>query len=989
VTRIRRLAYPLRLARLRLARRLERVFIVGLGIAAGAAMLAAVLGGSLVAQDRGLARAADRIAPADRAVRALWFGIPAQDAPRARLDAWAQPVVGRFGNPVRAMVFRQTSVDGRLFDLAAVDGVRRFVRLVSGRLPRQCTPARCEVVQLGGRGPLPEGLGLVRVGRARLDSELPLGNVLTRETASGLIRSAVAYHTPSTPPFLLAEGAAATADLPALDFQYRSYVWTAPLEPDELHPWNAGSFSRRVERARSELATRSAQFAFDAPTEAVAAAVQESRVAGRRLLLIGGEAAALLLAFVVLAATRLRRDADAAWRRLTWFGARRWQLVVLSAGEAALIAAGGAAIGWAIGCGAAALAANRANADTSAVLRHGPLDGGGLLTAGGLVLASAIVLLAAMRTKPLRLGGITLTPLDALALGALAVAAGGLARGDADAASLAQANGTGAFLLLLPGLLAFAVAIATARVLTPTLRLLERRARNAPVATRLAVLSLARNPGYAAVATAFVVISVGLALFAQSYRATLEQGQREQASFAVPVDAIVREDLSKLVPVLDARPPAAYERVGRTDRVVRLSGGLPRASVPFTLLGLSPQAAGQFAPGAAPRLRFSGHLRAIALAPGTQTFSLPVVLRGDPLRVTASFALTRERFATVSLGIVRGRTVLRARLPDGARQFLGLTLEPADTGLHVAANAGTGAQTIARGTLRFGPLEGTTTSAAIRGTVNYVVSPDSPTRLLPGRPTGAVRPTVLATPRLAATANSNGLLAVEIEGHPLVVRVSGTIQRFPTVFGDVLVANREAVLTALNGAAPGSARTNELWLSDVRDPRALQRPPFDALEVRTHAEELAELRGDPLARGTLYVLAGAALVALALALLGLALGLVADARDEHGELFDLESQGARPSTLRSQVRRRAFTVGAFGLAGGAAAGALLVFLVVDLVTLAAGAGRPEPPLRLALGWETLVVGFATFVAVAVVLAYALPHRAFRERAAGRWMEVGA
>src|SRR6266542_6732028 len=306
----RRLATPLGLAERRLTHRLERVALVALGIAAGTAMLAAVLGGSLLARDRSLERATARIPASERAVRALWFGIPAQDAPRRRLDAWATAALRGFGGVTRAMVYRETSVDGRVFDLAAIDGAARFAHVTSGRLPHTCGVHRCEVVQLAGSGPIPSlpGLKLVRVGRARLTSALPFGTILTRETESSLVRQALAYHAPVSPPFLLAEGADATAQLPALDFQYRSYAWVAPLVPRDVHPWTAAQLGSDVEHARSELAVHSGQFDVTAPTAAVATALQQSRVAGRRLLLIGGEAAALLLAFTVLAATRLRRD---------------------------------------------------------------------------------------------------------------------------------------------------------------------------------------------------------------------------------------------------------------------------------------------------------------------------------------------------------------------------------------------------------------------------------------------------------------------------------------------------------------------------------------------------------------------------------------------------------------------------------------------------------------------------------------------------------
>jgi len=234
VSTFRRLATPLRLARLRLAHRLERVALVTLGIAAGTAMLAAVLGGSLLARDRSLERATARIPAADRAVRALWFGIPAQDAPRRQLDAWAEHAIAPFGEVTRAMVYRETSVNGHVFDLAAVDGVSEFVRVTSGRPPRKCTPHLCEVVQLAGSGPIPQlpGLKLVRVGTAQLTSALPFGTILTQQTSSSLVRSALAYHAPASPPFLLAEGVNGTAVLPALDFQYRSYAWATGLYPD-------------------------------------------------------------------------------------------------------------------------------------------------------------------------------------------------------------------------------------------------------------------------------------------------------------------------------------------------------------------------------------------------------------------------------------------------------------------------------------------------------------------------------------------------------------------------------------------------------------------------------------------------------------------------------------------------------------------------------------------------------------------------------------
>jgi ABC-type antimicrobial peptide transport system permease subunit len=135
-------------------------------------------------------------------------------------------------------------------------------------------------------------------------------------------------------------------------------------------------------------------------------------------------------------------------------------------------------------------------------------------------------------------------------------------------------------------------------------------------------------------------------------------------------------------------------------------------------------------------------------------------------------------------------------------------------------------------------------------------------------------------------------------------------------------------------------------------------------------------------------LAGAALAALGLALLGLLLVVVSDLRDERGELFDLEAQGAAPGTLRRHLRLRTALVATFGLVGGIATGAVLAALVVALVTLTASAGSTELPLLLGFDWPVLLLGFVAYFLVAALLVSAATHRAFRADVAGRFAEVG-
>src|SRR5207237_230957 len=134
--------------------------------------------------------------------------------------------------------------------------------------------------------------------------------------------------------------------------------------------------------------------------------------------------------------------------------------------------------------------------------------------------------------------------------------------------------------------------------------------------------------------------SLGLALFASTYRATLSRGQSDQAGYAVPADVVLTEDLTKLVAPLDVGPVSRYERLGRPVPVLRLDGGVPRleGNAGFTLLGV----------------------------PAVRRARLPRDARGG-LLFSIAIALS-------------------------------------DTELHDVANAGINAQQRGRGTLTFGPL---------------------------------------------------------------------------------------------------------------------------------------------------------------------------------------------------------------------------------------------------------------------------------------------
>src|SRR4051794_40516701 len=172
-----RVLVPIRYALLRLRRHVPRTALVALGIAVGAAVLAMTAVGSASVQDRAVERALAQLAPSDRAIQAVWSGVPAQSSlSYAQLDRLArnavQPILGQ--KPFGVVVFRQATWGGAFVTLGAVDGLARWLDLHSGRLPHRCTPQSCELIQIGGAPVAPKLPFLHVVGRASFKPGAPL-----------------------------------------------------------------------------------------------------------------------------------------------------------------------------------------------------------------------------------------------------------------------------------------------------------------------------------------------------------------------------------------------------------------------------------------------------------------------------------------------------------------------------------------------------------------------------------------------------------------------------------------------------------------------------------------------------------------------------------------------------------------------------------------------------------------------------------------------
>jgi hypothetical protein len=978
-------------------------------------MVVAVVGGSLVARQQALERGLADLPAGTRGFRVDRFGIPLSQRTYHREDRAVRRVLGTLaaGEVRRVVFFRQLRIGGRLVEIAAIDGLRDVVRLRSGRLPRTCAPAGCEVLAIGGRGPpqLAEGdIRLHRVGEAELRDPNLFGYV------------SAAAEGPAAPPLLvLAPSVDAVERLPALAPYYRVYSWLSPLRADRLHTWDIGRTLAAESRAQTALYAADSSFRLSSPDDELLSADRRGKIAARRLALVGGETSALLLGFAIIAAIGLRRGLATERRRMLARGARRWQALLTLGAEVGAMTLAGALAGIALGAAVVALIAGGAGQPAGATLGHALLAPWTLAALLGGIVGVTLVLAATTLTRDDDSAKRRVQLIDVAALGAAVTIAVGLSRGALDPGSVT--NGNTVLLLILPALVCFVVAVVLARLLGPAMRTGERLTRRRSLSLRLGVLALARAPSRTVVSCAFIAVALGLALFATAYRATLARGDADQAAFSVPLDYTVTEG-SKLVLPLDAAALAAYARTAPDARaypVVRVAATTPGAGASVlspTVLGLPAGAIRHLhwrsdfsslsLPQIADKLSAQGEprQRGIALPPRAGTLSTQARLHGVDLVVGVVLADARGRISFVRLGRASRQTgTLSARIPPGAKRVLGLqlTLPESEQFTFAHRDAEGSVSVVPSGELDLGPLlagkrlltdwndwtlstGGDVLSRADGARIRFAF-PDTGLRLVfrPVQPTdGQLMPVVVSPDIARAAGGVGGTTVLDFQDTHVDAKIVGVAKRLPSVppeTGPFVLADAPWLSTAINSNAPGEGSPSEVWISAPRDRdgvgEALSRSPFSSLVVASRSAQERKLSGDPLAHATAVALGAAGLVALVLAVLGFWVGVVSELHDEKSDFFDLEAQGLPPADMRRQLRMRGVILLVLGVAGGVCLAALLSRLVVSLIRVSATTGVPEPPLRLDPDWLVGGLGIVALLLAALLVAEGASLAAFR------------
>ncbi len=1007
-----------------------RALLVSAGVTVAVAFLTGVAGGSAVSEDLALRHALAALPPAQRALRIAWSGqvapggYPALDrsARRAAAALSRQPLT-------RSMELSDVRFGTGLVKIAAVSGLGRFVHLRSGRMPGACTPARCEVVQVGGT-PLRRideyGVHLDVVGTGGLTSLVPFGD--------GGLATTPAHPGLRPEPVLLSSSIAGLVSIQPLRLFPRSYGWTASFDPGSLHVWDVDRLLAEEGRAEARLTAANGQFGLTAPDAALADARAAGSTAARRVLLVGGAAAVLLLAFAGLTAGALRRDVRAELRRLGQRGATLSQQVSFVLAEALSAVLPGVVAGLVLGIAAVAVIARRASVPAGAALSHGlATPASAALVTAGSIGALAVVALALRRPTAARPGGVR--PADMLAVGAIVALGLLLLGGSGDGGALGA--GPAVTLAATPLLASFAFAVLLGRVLEPAIRLGLRASRNAPVTLRLALLALHRSPARAAGVAGFLAVSVGLATFALSYRATLDRSSSERAAYSVPLDYTLTTGAALVAP-RDVASTAGYRALAPgvaawpVLRQVADAAGTRGVPLTPTVIGVPADALqslhgwrGDFS-SRSPRdlarlLRPSGSvaLAGVAIPASATRLEVPVRLTGSAAQMVLSVQTRGGDAAQLSFPLpAKGvETVLGVAVPAALRggRVTGIQLVLPSAEQRSAAHQGAEGRNAAKGfagllvvgplsastpggTVRLAPLTGWSGHGGLRAGVTggslslrYVIDTSEQALLRPRQPFDSRRLPVVASPDVAAGAGPDGALELSFGGQVVHARLVAVARRFPTTqdSGDSFVIADEASFASVLGADDlPSSIPDELWLSapageTARIAAALRRPPFSALAISSRAAIHDGLQNDPIARGIVSSLVAAAIAALALALLGVALATLGFLRDEGDSLFDLESQGAGPRALRACVRWRALGLALLGVVAGVGLGIGLTVATGRLLALDATLAVPDPPLERITPWLTIAGAAGVLAVLAAGLVEASLHVAYRREAAGR------
>jgi hypothetical protein len=891
---------------------------------------------------------------------------------------------------VRELLFRELTVSGASFFLGAADHLGSSVRLVSGRLPRVCTPTHCEVVVVDG-----QDSARLRNGVGQLGIDV-VGQV--ERTNPVLVSGAF---DPGPLPVLLGADVDAISHLKALDLFGRHYSWVAPIDVDRVVSLGTAGYVARSAEVDAAISAEVGGTTFTRPDAGLLAAQQRADTSTGRFGLLGGFAAVLLLGFAAVAAIGLRREGQLLNAVLIRRGAVTGQVVAVTVLEVVVSTVVAVVAGAVVGGIVAATQTHETGrtvvaAAFDAVVHAAPA--GALLTLAAAVVAVAVLLWPDTQSRAVwRL-------VDLLAIACFGAAVLATDRGSASSGSPAGDP----LVVALPVLASVVAGLVAARLWGPLARLAERGLPKRSIAARMGLLGSIRRPLRAVATVAFLTAAVASVVFAGAYRATLLANNADQAAYQVPLDAIIGGSDTQLVPSLS---DTAFGPDGQVYPVRRTSAGITRIagvveSTPIVSLDST----------ALPRMHDWGRTTGSSVSAADLATKLRV--RAPPaLRLplgTTRLAFTERGYdpnSTVRLWLGTGdgqvtitlkhrADQLLADVPPNARTVVAVGVDESfDYATHRAHSTGEGntdqpalAGTLHLGAVRadgrpvnwtwagWGSLHGTVSATADAFALSYKII-GTPVIAAPDfAAASALQLPVAVDPTTARNAH-DGVLQLAIDATTSInARIVAVLPRFPTVTGPVIVADLATYTAALNLREPGS-NPSEYWVSapSAALNRTLATAGFAHLSIQRRDVVQQDLDADPIGQGARNLLVIVALLALAVAAVALVLLVIGERRDGAGELYALEADGTRPSTLRRMLAIRMLAVAVVGIPLGVLAGLLVARAGATLVAVDASGTTPTPPLAVTLGSVWTPLALAVGVGAGVLLGALVAAGSLREK----------
>ena len=1004
-----------------------------LGLATALAVVSAAI--TAVTAESTLTTAVGALPPGERSVVVASYGLPTPQRVD-ELDALVRSRLPRLGaGPVRrVLVHREVSDSHRnVVVVAATDDLAGAVRLVSGRLPSSCTPARCEVVFLqpdslapGAAAPRPPAidstLGLVVVGTVRRVDPLLLSGTFTPATTS---------------PVLLGDGVRRVAALAVLQPFARTFGWVAPLDLARVKGLGVETWADTATAIADDFGRRApAELILTAPTDLLRQQHERALTSTQRFGLLGATGSVLLLGAAVVGGAALRRDHEAFTGALRRRGAAPRLLQGLLAGEVLGAAVAGLVVGCVLGAVGAVVVALRGGLPvlgTTGAAVLAALPGAAVLTLLAAVLLAVTVALPAARDGAAARS--VWHVVEAAAFVCVAVAVVLAARGGVTPGGSGDGAGGGTsdpLLLTLPVLVLAAASLALARLWLPVVRLGEHLVPRRSVAARLGLAAVTGRPLRPAATAALLTAAVATSVFAGAYRTTLDRGATDQAAFEVPLDARVQvgpslvrpydavapSRLATALPGVTARPVL---RITASRRVTSDQGagvqlvGLPPETLP-EMTAWADTTGGPDPAGVARALRVGALPQGTPL-PAGRTLRIATPGPAVTVAVTATLRAADGREQNVELRVARAThgtpaglegdlsTLNRAGVPPTDPHLVALTLRlPADEETRRVHGIGEDItdRILPTGRLALGTVTvdgkavpspwrgwtGTRAAPAAAGSsfaVDYRLTTGA--AVLTGRsggPGDAANPVPVAVDPATAAAAHDGLIDLALSGTNITARVVAVLPRFPTVTtGSFAVIDLGALARLIDVSTPGVAEPIELWLAGPGLGR-LADPPFNQLGVQMRASLEASLRADPVARGAADLLAWAAAATLLAGAAALILLVAAERYDDAAAEYAWEADGVPPSTLRAALWWRALAVAVPAVPAGILGGVVLATLTARLVAVTATATAARPPLVAGAGLLpgsllALAVLAAALAAAAVLAASSLREPLPRRR----------